>query len=94
MPAGYLKDHVILVTNDLNPDAARVPIAVEGLVLAPLSVKPAFFSVGAVKLSGDRDEEPGDPGKSALSDPQRRRAGRAIPGQASQRLGRGAELWR
>ncbi len=49
MPAGYLKDHVILVTNDLNPDAARVPIAVEGLVLAPLTVKPTFFSVGAVK---------------------------------------------
>jgi hypothetical protein len=49
MPAGYLKDHVILVTNDLNPDAARVPIAVEGLVLAPLSVKPTLFSVGAVK---------------------------------------------
>ncbi len=50
MPAGYLKDYVILVTNDLNPDAARVPIAVEGLVLAPLSVKPALFSVGAVQL--------------------------------------------
>jgi hypothetical protein len=49
MPAGYLKDYVILVTNDVNPDAARVPIAVEGLVLAPLSVKPAFFSVGAVR---------------------------------------------
>ena len=46
MPAGYLKDYVILVTNDLNPDAARVPIAVEGLVLAPLSVKPAFFPWG------------------------------------------------
>jgi len=50
MPAGYLKDYVILVTNDLNPDAARVPIAVEGLVLAPLSVNPRFFSVGEVKL--------------------------------------------
>ena len=50
MPAGYLNDHVILVTNDVNPDAARVPIAVQGLVLAPLTVKPAFFSVGAVKL--------------------------------------------
>jgi hypothetical protein len=48
-PAGYLKDYVILVTNDLNPEAARVPIAVEGLVLAPLSVKPTFFSVGTVK---------------------------------------------
>jgi hypothetical protein len=49
MPEGYLKDHVILVTNDPMPDSARVPIAVEGLVLAPLSVKPALFSVGAVK---------------------------------------------
>jgi hypothetical protein len=49
MPEGYLKDHVILVTNDPMPDAARVPIAVEALVLAPLSVKPALFSVGALK---------------------------------------------
>lgn len=39
-PAGYLRDHVFLVTNDFNAQAARVPVPVDGAVAAALTVRP------------------------------------------------------
>ena len=39
-PAGYVRDHVFLVTNDFNAQAARVPVAVDGAVAAALTVRP------------------------------------------------------
>jgi hypothetical protein len=44
---GPLKSVVYLKTND--PNALLVPIFVEGNVLSPLSVSPAFMSLGTVK---------------------------------------------
>ena len=48
-PPGYFKEKVILKTNDQNQQTARVPLAVEGYVAAPLTVNPAMLMLGAVK---------------------------------------------
>jgi len=45
-PPGYIKDQLVLVTNDANPQAARVPVSVEGVVAAALSVRPAVLLMG------------------------------------------------
>jgi hypothetical protein len=39
--AGYSRDELELVTNDLNPRAQRVPVPVDALVLAPVTVHPS-----------------------------------------------------
>lgn len=49
-PVGYIKDHLILVTNDLNPDNARVPIAVEGVVVSALSAGPSPLPLGVLEV--------------------------------------------
>jgi hypothetical protein len=48
-PPGYLKDTVVLVTNDRNPDAARVPVAVEGLVVGTISAQPSPLPLGILQ---------------------------------------------
>jgi hypothetical protein len=48
-PEGYLNDRIVLVTNDSNATAARVPIIVQGMVVAPLTVSPPSVSLGSVK---------------------------------------------
>jgi hypothetical protein len=40
-PAGYLRDHLVLVTNDYNKQSSRVPVAVEGIVAPSLTVRPS-----------------------------------------------------
>jgi hypothetical protein len=47
MPAGYVNDHVTLVTNDQG--SAQVPVAVEGRVLSGITVSPASLFMGVVK---------------------------------------------
>lgn len=49
-PVGYLKDHVILVTNDANTTAQRVPVLVEGVIAPAISAHPSPLSVGIVRL--------------------------------------------
>ncbi len=49
-PVGYVRDHVVLVTNDTNPRAARVPVLVEGVVVSPLSVRPSPLLLGVVQV--------------------------------------------
>ena len=48
-PAGYIREHVTLVTNDDNPNAKRVLIAVEGIVEPAVSVNPSPLSFGIVE---------------------------------------------
>lgn len=48
-PAGYIHDKLILVTNDQNSQVARVPVDVEGLVVAALSA-PAQLLWGVVEV--------------------------------------------
>lgn len=43
-PAGYIRDHVVLVTNDFNSRAARVPVAVEGVVVPAVTARPSPLS--------------------------------------------------
>lgn len=45
-PPGYIRDHLVLVTNDLDKRSSRVPIAVEGVVVSPLSIHPSPLSLG------------------------------------------------
>ncbi len=47
-PAGRLRDQLLLITNDPNPQNAQVPLAVEGTVVAPLTANPSPLSMGAV----------------------------------------------
>jgi hypothetical protein len=48
-PSGYVKDQLFLVTNDFDTRAARVPVPVEGLVLATLTVRPSPLMMGTVE---------------------------------------------
>ncbi len=45
-PPGYLQDPLMLVTNDPNPRSAHVPVSVEGVVVAGLSVHPPQLLMG------------------------------------------------
>lgn len=40
-PVGYIRDQVVLVTNDANPAAARIPVAVEATVSPPVTIRPS-----------------------------------------------------
>jgi hypothetical protein len=48
-PAGYIRDQLVLVTNDNNPRAARVPIPVDGVVRPGITVHPSPLYMGAVE---------------------------------------------
>jgi hypothetical protein len=48
-PAGYIQNQLILVTNDVNPRAARVPVAVEGIISQSLSVRPSPLFLGVIE---------------------------------------------
>ncbi len=47
-PAGYIQDQLMLVTNDINPRASRVPVPVEGLVAQTLSASPSPLFMGVI----------------------------------------------
>jgi len=53
-PAGYFKDFVVLRTDDPNQQTARIPLAVEGLVVPSLSVNPAVLMLDAVPAGETR----------------------------------------
>jgi len=46
-PPGYIKDQLILVTNDVK--SADIPVELEGRVLSALTVSPASLFMGAVR---------------------------------------------
>lgn len=46
-PEGFIADQLVLVTND--PRSAHVPLAVEGKVVAPVSVSPASLFLGTLE---------------------------------------------
>ena len=48
-PVGYIRDHLILVTNDRNRSAARVPVPVEAVVIPAIVVRPRPLSLGVVE---------------------------------------------
>jgi hypothetical protein len=48
-PPGYIRDQLVLVTNDFDPQTARVPVAIEGVVVAPLSARPSPLMLGTVE---------------------------------------------
>jgi len=48
-PAGYIRRPLTLLTNDLNPNAQRVIVPMEGVVSASVSVRPSPVSFGLVQ---------------------------------------------
>jgi hypothetical protein len=46
-PAGYVRDHVILSTND--PERSQVPVLVEGRVVSSITVGPRMLFLGVVQ---------------------------------------------
>jgi hypothetical protein len=48
-PPGYIREDIYLITNDMNPKAARFPVAVEGLITSPMKVSPNPLSFGAIQ---------------------------------------------
>jgi hypothetical protein len=49
-PPGYIHEQLVLVTNDQDARAARVPVDVEGLVVAALSVRPSPLLMGVAEV--------------------------------------------
>ncbi|HUT10924.1 MAG TPA: DUF1573 domain-containing protein [Thermoguttaceae bacterium] len=49
-PVGYIRDQLVLVTNDLQQQANHVPIAVEGVVVSEITVSPSPLLLGAVNV--------------------------------------------
>ena len=49
-PPGYLRDQLVLVTNDYDTRAAHVPVAIEGLVVSALSVQPSLLFLGVADV--------------------------------------------
>ena len=47
VPAGYLNDHLVLVTNDVQGE--QFPVLVEGRVLAGITVSPASLFMGVLQ---------------------------------------------
>jgi hypothetical protein len=45
---GYINDQLVLVTNDLNPNASRVQVPVEGMVMSGVTVRPSPLLLGVV----------------------------------------------
>jgi hypothetical protein len=50
MPAGYINDQLILVTND--PRSPRIPVHVQGRVVPEISVSPRSLILGEVRSGG------------------------------------------
>ena len=48
-PSGYIQDQLVLVTNDFNQHTARVPVAIEGVVRSPVTVRPSPLMMGFVQ---------------------------------------------
>ena len=46
---GYTRDELNLITNDPNPRAQRVPVPVEAIVLAPVTVHPSPLIMGTIE---------------------------------------------
>jgi hypothetical protein len=46
-PAGYLNDHLMLVTNDAN--STQIPVEIEGRVVAGITVSPTALFMGVVQ---------------------------------------------
>ncbi len=49
-PQGYIREPLVLVTNDYDARSARVPVNIEGLVTAALIVRPALLRMGAAEI--------------------------------------------
>ena len=49
VPPGFVRDHVILVTNDPGIRSSRVPVEVEATVVSAVTVRPSPLSLGVIE---------------------------------------------
>jgi len=49
-PPGYIQEPLMLVTNDIDASKARVPVNIEGLVAAALTVRPSALIMGVAEV--------------------------------------------
>jgi hypothetical protein len=49
-PAGYIQEPLTLVTNDVDPSKAKVPVKIEALVTSALMVRPAVLTMGVAEI--------------------------------------------
>ena len=49
-PPGYIREPLVLVTNDFDARTARVPVTIEGLVAAALTVRPSPLMMGVAEI--------------------------------------------
>jgi hypothetical protein len=47
-PVGYIKDQLVLVTNDLNTRTSRVPVPIEAIIVPGVTVRPSLLVLGVV----------------------------------------------
>jgi hypothetical protein len=52
-PSGYLREDLVLVTNDINPQAARVAVPVEGMIQPAVAVNPSPLLMPGVVPGGN-----------------------------------------
>ena len=50
VPPGYIKDQIMLVTNDPNTESRRIPLVIEGRVVPEISVTPSSVYLGELKM--------------------------------------------
>ncbi len=49
-PPGYIREPLVLVTNDADARSARVPVNIEGLVAPALTVRPTSLTMGVAEI--------------------------------------------
>ncbi len=49
-PPGYIREPLVLVTNDADARSARVPVNIEGRVSPPLTVRPTSLTMGVAEI--------------------------------------------
>jgi hypothetical protein len=57
-PPGYIQEQLILVTNDYAAQSAKIPVPVEGIVMAAITVRPSPLMLGLVEAGQSTPERP------------------------------------
>ncbi len=57
-PPGYIREQLILTTNDYAAQSAKMPIPVEGIVTAAITVRPSPLMLGLVEAGQSTPERP------------------------------------
>ena len=68
-PVGYVKDQLILVTNDTQ--SRELPVDMEGRVVTDITISPTKWFIGSGAAGTEGDQEPVCARQEAVQDPGR-----------------------